>query len=108
MALSFDRGLVPRVKLAARTMQMPGGKDALRKFNAVFRDAGILPIGTEILIKFTGEGQITLAIDGCALVDVDSPALTWALLDMFLGPKTVAANVKANVANGFASFLRVV
>jgi hypothetical protein len=93
------------VKLAAKKRGLPGGKDALRKFNKIFNQTGILKVGCEILIRFTGHGKISLVIDGRPQIDLDNPALTWAFLDMFLGPNTVAANVKASIADGFPTFL---
>jgi hypothetical protein len=108
MQSGFDRGLVWRVKHAARRMDMPGGKEALRTFNAAFRDAGILREGSEILIRCLGQGRLQLCIEGRPAVDLDSPALVWALLQMFFGEKSVAPNVKERVAEGFSTLLESV
>lgn len=105
MQHGFDRGLIPRVRYAAKEMDLPGGKDALRKFNAAFKNAGLLKVGKQVLISFEGQGKLVLEIEGQARVELDNRALVWAILDMFLGSNPVAPNVKANFAAGFASLL---
>lgn len=105
MQNGFDRGLVPRCRHAMKKMNMPGGKEALRKFNAVFHNAGLLKEGTEILIHFGGAGKLSLEIAGDPKIELDSDALVWAFLDMFLGDKCVAPNVKGRIAEGFSKLL---
>lgn len=107
MQQGFDRGLVPRVKYAARKEGLPGGKDNLRIFNAAFKNAGQLKEGQEILIRCLGHGKLRLEIEGRPPVELDSPALVHCFLDMFLGEKSVAPNVKECIAVGFESILRI-
>lgn len=103
MQHGFDRGLIPRVRHAAKNMDLPGGKDALRKFNASFKRAGMLNVGKQVLITCEGHGKLLLEIEGQPAVELDNKALVWAVLDMFLGDKPVAPNVKENFAAGFVT-----
>jgi Chalcone isomerase like len=105
MQHGFDRALIPRVRAAASSMGMPGGKDALRKFNAIFKSAGVLRVGTEICIKCTGFDTLVLEINQQHCVTLHNKALVWAVLDMFLGEAPVAPNVKSRVAESFHSLL---
>jgi hypothetical protein len=105
MQHGFDRALIPRVRTAASSMDMPGGKDALRKFNAIFKSAGVLKVGTEICIKCTGYDTLVLEINQKHCVTLQNKALVWAVLDMFLGEAPVAPNVKSRIADAFHSLL---
>jgi hypothetical protein len=93
------------VRHAAAALELPGGKDALRRFNAVFKTAGILKVGTEICIKFPGYDTLDLEINGQHFVTLHNKALVWAVLDMFLGESPVAPNVKARIGTAFYDLL---
>jgi Chalcone isomerase like len=106
MQTGFNRGLAWRVKLMSKKTRLEGGKQALREFNNAFRDAGILKVGTEVLVRCLGHGKIQVCIQGRPSVDIDSPVLVWSILQMFYGEKSVAPNVKERVAAGFAALFR--
>lgn len=106
MESGFRRGLAWRVKAMGRRTRLAGGRDALRAFSAAFRDAGVLRVGTEVLLCFPSPGRLLVVIDGQTRADIDSPVLVWAVLQMFYGEQSVAPNVKARVASGFADMLR--
>lgn len=107
MQTGFNRGLAWRVKAMSKRTRLAGGKEALKKFNRAFKDAGVMKEGTEILVRFLGQGWMQVCIEGRPPVDIDSPVLVWAVLQMFYGEKSVAPNVKERVAHGFAEILSV-
>mmetsp|Transcript_13690 Transcript_13690/g.23489 ORF Transcript_13690/g.23489 Transcript_13690/m.23489 type:complete len:297 (+) Transcript_13690:81-971(+) len=104
LAKGFDRSVIPRVRRAASSMNMPGGKEALKEFNGWFRGKN-LKTGTEVVLHWHRGGKLTACIDGVVLGRLESPALCWALFDVYLGAKPVSSDAKNAIFNGFHTLL---
>ncbi|GJD07461.1 hypothetical protein Gasu2_18210 [Galdieria sulphuraria] len=89
MQNGFDRGLLKRVRDAEKKMNMPDGKQALKKFNGFFLEKGSMAVGY-----------------GVHYGQVKNDALCWALSDMFLGMKPVSKEIKQQTSNGCFSWLQ--
>lgn len=103
MAEAFDGALRPRVQEAAGK-GMPGGEAALDQFRAFFSDK--VANGTELVFSCTPEGHFTTSIAGAAKPDIHSPALCWALFDVYLGAKPISSDGKKTVIANFPPLLQ--
>ena len=103
MAEAFDGALRPRVQAAAGK-GMPGGEAALDQFRAFFSDK--VTNGTELVFSCTPEGHFTTSIAGTQKPDIHSPALCWALFDVYLGAKPISSDGKKTVIAGFPALLQ--
>jgi len=103
MAEAFDGALRPRVQEAAGK-GMPGGEAALDQFRGFF--ANEVTKGTELVFSCTPEGRFTTSIAGTQKPDIDSPALCWALFDVYLGAKPISSDGKKTVIASFPALLQ--
>lgn len=103
MGEAFDGALRPRVQDAAGR-GMPGGEAALDQFRAFF--AAEVTNGTELVFSCTPEGRFTTSIAGTQKPDIDSPALCWALFDVYLGAKPISGDGKKTVIASFPALLQ--
>jgi hypothetical protein len=102
MAEAFDGALRPRV-VAAAGAGMAGGEAALDRFRGFF--GAEVSKGTELLFSCTPEGQFTTSIAGQAKPDIQSPALCWALFDVYLGAEPISPEGKKTVIGMFPAVL---
>jgi len=103
MADAFDGALRPRVQRAAAEMNMPGGEAALDEFRTFFN---VEELTKESELLFTcADGVLTSAVRGEVKPEVTSPALCWALFDVYLGEDPISGGGKKNVVQGFPQIL---
>lgn len=103
MAEAFDGALRPRVQEAAGK-GMTGGEAALDQFRGFFADQ--VTKGTELVFACTPEGRFTTSIAGAQKPDIESPALCWALFDVYLGAKPISSDGKKSVVASFPALLQ--
>jgi len=107
MADAFDGALRPRVQRAATELSMPGGEAALDIFRGYF-SVDEMTKESELVFTCTPEGTLSSRVKGESADDIESPALCWALFDVFLGEdpisdggkKTVIANIPNILSRG--------
>lgn len=104
MAEAFDGALRPRVIQAAAEKNMPGGEAALETFRSYF-DVGEMTKESELLFTCTPDGTLSSSVKGNANPPLASPALCWALFDVYLGPKPISGDGKKKVIAGFPQLL---
>jgi len=104
MAEAFDGALRPRVIQAAEEKNMPGGEAALETFRGFF-DVGEMTKDSELLFTCTPDGTLSSSVKGNANPPVSSPALCWALFDVYLGPKPISGDGKKKVIANFPALL---
>ncbi len=102
MAEAFDGALRPRVQQAAG-QGMPGGEQALDQFRAFF--GAEVAKGTDLVFSCTPEGRFATAIAGDQKPELNSPALCWALFDVYLGAKPISADGKKTLVANFPQIL---
>jgi hypothetical protein len=103
MAEAFDGALRPRVQHAAAEMSMPGGEPALDQFRTYF---SVEEMTEESELVFTcAEGTLSSSVKGALMEDIESPALCWALFDVYLGDDPVSKDGKKNVVQNFPNIL---
>lgn len=91
MADAFDGALRPRV-VAAAGRNMPGGEAALDRFRGFF-SVERLTEGT--VLTFTcNNGNLSTSIGTQAQPAINSPALCWALFDVYLGRNPISPSGK--------------
>ncbi len=96
VANSFDDALTPRVRTAAVERGMPGGASALAAFRRYFNLEEVAK-GTEIVFSCGTDGLLSTRVGSEPRPDIVSPALCWALFDVYLGPKPVSKDGRATV-----------
>ena len=103
MAEAFDGALRPRVQMAAAEKNMPGGEAALDQFRAFFN---IDELTKESELVFTcADGTLMTSVRKEVKPQIASPALCWALFDVYLGQKPISGGGKKSVVNGFPELL---
>lgn len=107
MQHGFERGLLPRIRRASNksSISLAKGKAALKDFTKIFVDVGTMKVGSDVRIALRDGKRLDIEIDGRAVGSVKNEALTWALLDMFLGDKPVAPTLKSAVSSGVSRVL---
>lgn len=104
MAEAFDGALRPRVQRAAAERNMPGGEAALERFRGFF-NVDELTSDTEILLTCTADGTMHTRVGAAARDPVASPALCWALFDVYLGRDPISGDGKKSVIANFPALL---
>lgn len=103
MAEAFEKSLAPRVETAASEMNMPGGTEALAQFRGYF---GLDKVTDDSELIFSCvDGMLFSTIKGEAAEPIASPALCWALFDIYLGDKPISSGAKKNFGKGMAGVL---
>jgi hypothetical protein len=103
MAEAFEKSLAPRVEKAAAEMDMPGGTEALAQFRSYF---GVDKVTDgSVLIFSCVDGILFSTIQGEVAEAIMSPALCWALFDVYLGEKPISSGAKKNFGKGMAGIL---
>lgn len=103
MAEAFDGALRPRVQQAAAEMNMPGGEAALDAFRGYF-SVEEMTKESELLFSCTN-GTLASRVKGEARAPIQSPALCWALFDVYLGQKPISGDGKKKVIANFPALL---
>jgi hypothetical protein len=104
MADAFDGALRPRVIQAGAEKNMPGGEAALDTFRGWF-NVGEMTKDSELLFSCSPEGTLSSSVKGSANPPLSSPALCWALFDVYLGPKPISGDGKKGVIANFPDLL---
>jgi hypothetical protein len=103
MAEAFDKALAPRVETAATDMNMASGSDALTQFRGYF---GVDKVTDDSELIFSCvDGTLYTTIQGEVAEAIESPALCWALLDVYIGEKPISKGAKKNIGKGMAGVL---
>jgi hypothetical protein len=103
MSEAFDGALRPRV-VAAAGRGMPGGEAALDQFRGYF-SVEHLTEGTELLFTCAG-GSLHSTVGGDHKTAIPSPALCWALFDVYLGARPISPGGKKTAVSRFPAVLR--
>ena len=104
MADAFDGALRPRVQDAAADMGMPGGEAALDTFREYF-SVGEMTKEAALVFSCSPDGTLKTAIKGETAPDIESPALCWALFDVYLGEDPISDGGKETVIANFPNIL---
>lgn len=104
MASAFEEALLPRVQDAAATKNMPGGEEALQTFRGYF-SLSEMTKDAELLFTCAPDGTLSSVVKGEARAAITSPALCWALFDVYLGEKPISGDGKKGVVARFPELL---
>lgn len=104
MAEAFDGALRPRVQRAAAERGMPGGEEALTTFRGYF-SVGEMTKEAELLFSCTPDGTLSSRVKGQDQPAIVSPALCWALFDVYLGPDPISGGGKKSAVANFPALL---
>lgn len=102
MAEAFDGALAPRVAQAAQRA-MPDGAAALARFRGLFTTE--LKSGTELLFTWAPGDTLVVAIGGQQVGEIENRALSWALFDVYLGPRPISDDGKKTVIGRLPAIL---
>lgn len=102
MSEAFDGALRPRV-VAAAGRNMPGGEAALDRFRTYFSTDQLTP-GTELVFT-CANGSLRTTVAGAAKAAIESPALCWALFDVYLGRDPISPDGKRGIVASFPELL---
>lgn len=92
MSDAFEEALRPRV-VAAAGRGMAGGEAALATFRGYF-SLDRLVTGAELIFTCTPDGSLHSSVVGEAKPAIASPALCWALFDVYLGRTPITTSGK--------------
>ncbi len=104
MAEAFEDALAPRIRHANETLGMPPGEEALARFRSFFSLEELVS-GAELIFTWGSGGQLITPIAGESSGAIDSPALCWALFDVYLGDDPVSGSGKKSVIERFPAIL---
>jgi hypothetical protein len=104
MAEAFEDALGPRVRHYVDSLGASGGEEALQEFQSYFR-VEELTKETVLLFSWRPGGTLVTAVAGEVKGEIQSPALTWALFDVYLGRKPITKDGKKGVAARFPALL---
>lgn len=93
---AFDKDIGPRLKKAKEEREMPDATEQLTQFKTYF-SAKKLKKDSEILFYWEPGGTLVTIVNGERKDDLESPALCWALFDIFLGQKPIMKKGKKTV-----------
>lgn len=104
MAGAFDDALGPRVDRAAE-QGMAGGREALQQFRGYFN---VEELKKESVLTFSWlpGGTLVTAVNGELRGEIESPALCWALFDVYLGEKPIMNKGKETVIERIPEILQ--
>lgn len=103
MAEAFEKALAPRVEKAAAEMNMADGTEALAQFRGYF---GVDKVTDDSELIFSCvDGTLYTTIQGAVSEAIESPALCWALFDVYVGEKPISKGAKKNIGKGMAAVL---
>lgn len=103
MASAFEESLGPRVARAAAELNMPGGAEALQTFRGYF---SVEQMTKDAELVFTcANGTLHSLVKGAERPAIASPALCWALFDVYLGAKPISGDGKKKVIANFPALL---
>ncbi len=105
MADAFDGALRPRVMHWTDSTGVAGGDDALATFRDYF-SIDRLRKETELVFSWLPGDTLVTAIGGEAPRVLHSPALAWALYDVYLGDDPVSKDGKRAIVSGIPALLR--
>ena len=83
---------------------MPGGAAAIEQFRGYF-NLHELPAGSEILFACGPDGRVSARVGAQVKPQIESPALCWALFDVYLGDQPISADGRRRLTAGFPSLL---
>jgi hypothetical protein len=104
MAEAFDGALRPRVVRAAAEKNMAGGEEALATFRGYF-SVGEMTKESELLFSCTPDGTLSSRVKGEDKPSISSPALCWALFDVYLGADPISGGGKKSVIANFPALI---
>lgn len=104
VAASFDDALTPRVRRAATERGMAGGDAALVQFRGYF-NLDEIPSGTEIVFSCDAGGRLATRVAGSPRPDLQSPAMCWALFDVYLGDRPISGEARRTLVGRFPELL---
>jgi hypothetical protein len=104
MAEAFDEALRPRVVRAAAELNMPGGEEALATFRGYFGVSEMTKT-SELVFTCSPDGTLASRVKGEDKPAIASPALCWALFDVYLGRNPISGDGKKTVIANFPALL---
>ncbi len=96
MAEAFTDALAPRVQQYDREHHTSGGMGAVSAFRTYF-DSEELTKETELVVSWEPGGTLITGVAGSVRGEINSPALCWALFDVYLGKDPVMKKGKRTV-----------
>jgi hypothetical protein len=85
-------------------MNMPGGETALDTFRQYF-SVGEMTKDAEVLFSCAPDGALSSRVKGEDKAAIQSPALCWALFDVYLGKSPISGDGKKRVVENFPALL---
>jgi Chalcone isomerase like len=104
MASAFEEALLPRVQEAATSMNLPGGEEALQSFRGYF-SVSEMTKDAELVFTCTPDGTLSSNVKGEMKPTIQSPALCWALFDVYLGTKPITGDGKKSAIANFPALI---
>jgi hypothetical protein len=97
VAEAFEEGLAPRIARAAKEpYSLPDATEELARFKGYF-SLDKLKKGNEVVISVDEAGRLTTEVAGEIKPPIQSPALAWAMFDVFLGDDPIEERGKREV-----------
>lgn len=107
MAEAFEDSLKPRIKAYTKKQsaeQVKAATDSLAKFRGYFKKEA--KDGQVMQFTALPGGRLLTSIDGKAMPEIKSSALSWALFDIYLGKDPISDSAKEKFVKGLPSVLK--
>lgn len=104
MAAALEDALEPRLERAIVRLGKRGRLEDLVRFREFF-GLDRLSRDAEVVFSVLPGGRLVAAIDGRIRGEVDSPALCWALFDVYFGRKPVSKKARRTAVSGVPEML---
>ena len=104
MIEAFDKALKPRLRQAIEKLGLNGSQADLESFRSYFNSEELTK-GSELIFAWRPGGTLVTAIQGGVKGEIESPALCWALFDVYLGLKPVSKGAKQSLISRLPSIL---
>jgi hypothetical protein len=101
---AFDDALKPRVARAATNSNKGDGSAALERFRSYF-NLHELARGAEIVFSCSSGGRLNTTVDHQSRPEIQSPALCWALFDVYLGDRPISTDGRRSLVSSFPTLL---
>lgn len=101
---AFDDALKPRVAWAAKERNQTEGPAALERFRSSF-NLRELRRGSEFIFSCSPDGRLNTVVNTQLKPEIQSPALCWALFDVYLGDKPISTEGRRSLITGLPALL---
>ena len=101
---AFRKDLGPRIERRVAALELPDESEAFATFQTFF-EVEKLTKGAELVLTWHADGRVSSRVLGEDQVDLQAPALGWAIFDLFLGDRPLEPAKRRKLVSRFPTVL---